>query len=157
MLNFSDMFFIKNIDFIYKSSVFFCGATLFALIFSAVKYGVKGAASKISLVLAGFAIFCFYLENIGRDVYVALDNPPFEVKEFISSTGCFVKQVDGKYYFVSGLVPKSFKSLDDMSERIESSYNIYVKEINSSKNRKEFKKEIEKMEKRGKSLNKLIN
>ena len=153
MLNFNDMF-MHNTTSDFKPLIAIClFVVIFIILGSLFKSPETGAAILLAplLIMIGVALSLPYRDS--RDVYVAIDNPPFEISDFCNSEGASVKKINDKYYFSGVVLLRNYKSTKELEDRIESSYKLYLDEIHADKNKKKYQEAIQEFEEKGNKIN----
>ena len=153
MLNFNDMFMVNNTG---NRNTYTVVAIMVIVFFMIIGWNLP---SKRKLTFFGglilvFAIIVVVLPNNDcRDVYVAIENPSFETRDFRSSDGGNVKKINDKYYFNRIVSLRNYKSTDELEDRIKSSYKVYLDEVNADKNKKQYQESIQALEEKGRKIN----
>lgn len=153
MLNFNDMFMVNNTG---SRNTYTVVAIMVIVFFMIIGWNLP---SKRKLTFFGgliliFSIIVVVLPNSnGREVYVAIESPPFEVSDFRSREGGSVEKINDKYYFTRIVLLGNYKSTEELKDRIESSYKLYLDEINADKNKKQYQESIQELEEKGRKIN----
>lgn len=153
MLNFDNMFMVDNTG---SRNTYAIVAIIVIVFFMIIGWNLpsKRRVTFFGGLILIFATIVVVLPNNNcRDVYVAVENPQFEISDFRSSDGGNVKKINDKYYFNRIISVSNYKSTEELNDRIESSYKIYLEEVNADKNKKQYQKAIQKLEEKGKNIN----
>lgn len=153
MLNFDDIFFIKNIDNFNTYAAISTVIVVFFILIGWSKSVTRGATLFISPFLILIAVGIFFSKNASRDVYVALENPVFKVEDSVNVKNGSVENINGKYYFKCKLNPNYYFTSEAIYKDVQENYDIYLKKNKRDKSKEEYQENIQKWEKKGKNIN----
>lgn len=154
MLNFNDMFMIKNIgNFnIYATIIVFIFVLL--IVVSHVKFGTDKDITFLLLVaLALASVGTFTTGNRFRDVYVALEDQSVKTEHVLEEEEASVESVKGKYYFRCSVIPTLYTTSEELRKRVQEEYTTYLEKNKLVKDKNEYQNNLQDWEKKGKDTN----